>query len=351
MNRFLNENIMLQRFQNYMNWLLPPILGGSLYCIIFIAGHFEPEIFSWKVILFGTLEIAFLFFLVRKFLNYQFRKQDLGVLNWKNFLIAFLIVQIVNLSIYILWKSYLIISGPQSDSISSTHLLMTAAQGVVYGLILVGTHFMFLFFKGWSESKVRAEQLEKENTKAKLASLKLQLNPHFLFNNFYTLDGLIHENQKEASSFLMELSGLYRSILKYSDDEIIPLQKELELVNHFNFLMEKRFGENYKCDVHLPENIKDEYFVPPLSIQLLLENAVKHNRIDDVHPLECNIFEDGEYLVIKNKLVPKIQVQKSSGIGLGNLKLRYQLLSDLPIVIEEGSGKFVVKIPLLRISN
>lgn len=346
----LNENIMLQKIQNYINWILPPVLGGSLYCIIYIAGHFEPEIFSWNVIIFGAVEIAFLFFLVRRFLNYRFQKEGVRILNFKNFLMTFAIVQIFHLGIYVCFKYLLIIIAPQDDSISWVHLLLTGSLGIVYGIILVGTQLMLLFFKGWNESKIREEQLEKENTKAKLASLKLQLNPHFLFNNFHTLDGLIHEDQKEASSFLMELSGLYRSILRYSDDEIILLEKELELVKHFNFLMEKRFSENFYCEILLSTEVKDNFFVPPMSIQLLLENVVKHNRIDKENPLKCSISKEGDYVVVKNKLAPKRQVQKSSGIGLENLKLRYELLSDLPVVIEDGGGEFIVKIPLLDVA-
>jgi len=208
---------------------------------------------------------------------------------------------------------------------------------------------MIYFFKGWNESNIRSEQLEKENTRARLESLKLQLNPHFLFNNFNTLDGLIHENQAEASAFLMELAALYRSILKYADEEIIPLEKEIELVQHFNYLMEKRFGKNFICEINLPKESLQKYHVPPMSIQLLLENVVKHNRIEDAYPLICTIRKEDEYLVVENKLAPKKQVQKSSGIGLENLKSRYKLLSNELIKIEKDQQIFKVSIPLISL--
>jgi len=342
---------MIQKIQTYINWLVPILLGSSLYCIIYIAGHFEPEIFSWGVLLGSIIIIAILFFLVRKFLNTRFQKEREQILNWKNFLLTFLIVQIVYLFIYFIIKTLLIQFTPQTGMIGKWHLLLVAAQGIILGLILVGIQLMILFFKGWNESKLQIEQFEKETTKARLASLKLQLNPHFLFNNFHTLNGLIHENQEEASGFLMELANLYRSILTYSANEVISLQQELGLVQHFNFLMNKRFAANYQCIIHIKEQSKQKYYLPPLSIQLLLENAVKHNRIDDEHPLICTITEDGPFLEVVNKISPKVQKQLTSGIGIENLKMRYQLLSDLPISVLHAREKFSVKIPLLKVET
>ena len=339
---------MLQKLQIYVNWLVPILLGSSLYCIIYISGHFEPEIFTWQVPLAFSIIIAILFFLVRKFLNARFQKKREQILNWKNFLLTFLIVEIAFLIIYLILKTALIHFSSQTDSIGKWHLLLVAALGTISGLILVGIQLMILFFKGWNESKLKIEQFEKETTKARLASLKLQLNPHFLFNNFHTLNGLIHEDQEEASDFLMELANLYRSILSYSDDEIISLQQELVLVQHFNFLMNKRFTSNYQCVIHISEQSKQKYSLPPLSIQLLLENAVKHNRIDDEHPLKCTITENGHFLEVINKISPKIQKQQTSGIGIENLKMRYQLLSDLPIIVLQNKEIFSVKIPLLK---
>lgn len=338
---------MLQQLKRYINWLLPPILGGSLYMIIFIAGQFDPEIFSWSVVVFEILIIGLLFFLVRKFLDSRYRKEGAKMLNWINFLIAFAIVLSTWFGLYILIKILLIVFTPQDDSISIWHIVLSLAQAVIVGITLVGIQFMWLFFEGWNKSNLRAAQLEKENAKARLASLKLQLNPHFLFNNFHTLDGLIHENQSEASSFLMELAALYRSILKYSDDEIILLEKEIELVRHFNFLMEKRFSKSYHCKIEVSEKVKQNFYVPPLAIQMLLENAVKHNRIDNGNPLKCVIEKEGDFIVVKNNLAPKTQIQKASGIGLKNLKRRYKMLSDLPIKIEKSSKEFKVFIPLI----
>jgi len=344
-------SLMLQKLQIYVNWLVPILLGSSLYCIIYISGHFEPEIFTWKAPLAFSIIIAILFFLVRKFLNARFQKQREQILNWKNFLLAFLIVEIAFLVIYLILKTVIIQVSSQTGSIGKWHLLLVVALGTIFGLIIVGTQLMILFFKGWSESKLKMEQLEKETTKARLASLKLQLNPHFLFNNFHTLNGLIHEDQEEASNFLMELANLYRSILSYSADEIISLQQELDLVQHFNFLMNKRFVSNYECVIQVSEQCKQNYFLPPLSIQLLLENAVKHNRIDDEHPLKCIITEKGSFLEVVNKISPKAQTQKTSGIGIKNLKMRYQLLSDLPITVFRNTKIFSVKIPLLKVET
>ena len=342
---------MLSKIEKYIAWLLPPVLGGSFYLMMYISSHFEEEVFLWEVILFFTLDIALLAFLVRRYLDYRQKKLNKQALGINSFVIAMVIVIVVQMIIYVGLKQLLIVYTQQDDYISIRHLALSFAQAFLFGLIIVGIQFLVQYIKAWNLAQIQKERLEKENAKARLGALKAQLNPHFLFNNFNTLNGLIHENPEEASEFLVELSELYRSVLKLSNHEIILLKEEMNIINHFNFLMKKRFGDNYQCQVDLTDKLLQDYYVPPLAIQMLLENVIKHNRIDDLHHLVCSIKKEGEYLVIENEISLKTQQQASSGLGLENLKSRYEMLSDLPMKIEKTNQFFKVSIPLIQVDQ
>ena len=341
----------LSRLQQYINWILPIILSVSIYTIIYISGHFEPEIFSFQIIITYAILIAFAFFLIRKYLAYVYKITGVNALNWTTFIKALLIVIVVIISLLSINKLLLIALSPQSGSIDTRHISVYFAQSTIFAFAIVGIQYMLLYFEAWNKSNLRSERLVKENTKARIESLKLQLSPHFLFNNLNTLDGLIQENQKEASTFLLELSSLYRGILKHVDEEIIPLKDEVALTHHFIFLMKKRFGENFNCKIDISKSSLQSFYVPPMSIQLLIENAIKHNKIDDVQPLDCSVKQKDNFLIIQNTLNPKQQKQKTSGIGLKNLKSRYKLLSDELVSVEQRSNKYTVSIPLLKVQS
>jgi len=195
--------------------------------------------------------------------------------------------------------------------------------------------------------QLKAERLEKENVKAQFDALKNQVSPHFLFNNLSILSSLVELDSELAGKFLQQLSKAYRYILEQSDNDRISLEVELEFIETYLFLLQMRFEEKLRVTIDVPDAIATRYFIAPLTLQLLVENAVKHNQMSEEKPLQVSIQVADMYLVIENPLQPRPQSVPSTGLGLKNIVNRYKLLTDSPVVIAEKDGVFCVNIPLL----
>ncbi len=196
------------------------------------------------------------------------------------------------------------------------------------------------------ELKSKTQLLEKEKAIVLYESLKQQLNPHFLFNSLTSLSGLIETDQKLAGRFLEQMSKLYRYILKSSDNETVPLKDEIAFVKLFIGLQKTRFKDGLEVNINVP----DEYLhhkIAPVTLQNMVENAIKHNIIDAASPLVINMFVEDEYLVIKNNLQKKNVVETSNKQGLENLRSLYGYLTGRPVIVEEDEKYFSIKIPLV----
>jgi len=208
---------------------------------------------------------------------------------------------------------------------------------------------MFWLIKSRENRSERQALLKKEMVESQLSALKAQINPHFLFNSFNTLITIIDENTKDpeiAIEYVEKLSDFYRSILQYREQESISLEEEFELVRNFAYLLEKRYG-NY-LRLHMDKPMKEAYILP-LTLQMLVENAVKHNVISAQRPLDVFItVEDDEYVSVSNNLQPKSNSEPSTQFGLPSIVKQYHLLSDHKVIIEEGPHVFKVRIPLIK---
>lgn len=212
--------------------------------------------------------------------------------------------------------------------------------------ILFGSAAVYYFIKLRDKRKQRDNEMQKENLSNQLAALKAQINPHFLFNSFNTLSTLIDENQEAAVEYVERLSDFYRSMLQYRDVEVIPVQEELELVKVYAFLLKKRFGKNFQIDFNV-ENI--QAYLAPLSLQILVENAVKHNVISKSKPLKVSIdLEDDNYITVSNNIQRKLNLEPSTNFGLQSLKRRYELIGNNKLRIEETKNNFRVSLPLIQ---
>jgi LytS/YehU family sensor histidine kinase len=181
---------------------------------------------------------------------------------------------------------------------------------------------------------------------AQLNALKTQVNPHFLFNNLNTLCSIIPENPKQAVEFVQELSKVYRHILEVKDESTIPLLDEMEVLEAYVFLLKTRFGDNLQMNISVSEDKMKERIIP-LALQLLMENAIKHNIVSHDKPLHINITVVNNHIVVSNNLQKKNQVHESTGIGLNNISNRYKLLTNQPIIVTETEQLFSVSIPLI----
>ncbi|MEM1215640.1 MAG: histidine kinase [Bacteroidota bacterium] len=194
-------------------------------------------------------------------------------------------------------------------------------------------------------------QLEKEQIKSQLHVLRQQINPHFLFNSLNVLSELIHEDLAKSDLFIQHFAKVYRYVLEINEETVVTLRQELAFLQSYLFLQRIRFGDNLRVEVIVPETVQDRY-VPPLSLQVLFENAIKHNVISPEYPLSiCVRYEAEEMLAISNNL-QKIPIPKAgAGIGLRNLERKYRLISDrMPRFYAEADTYFA-KLPLLTLTT
>jgi ligand-binding sensor domain-containing protein len=212
--------------------------------------------------------------------------------------------------------------------------------------IMVGGVLAFLFVKNRESRMQRLEKLKQESIRSQYEALKSQINPHFLFNSFNTLISFIEENPALAVEYVERLSDFYRVILAYREKERITLEEELRLVRDFGYLLEKRFGQNFALDIRIDKPAG--YYVAPLALQILVENAVKHNVVSKAKPLRVRIeIQADGYLLVANSLQPKLTAEPSTGFGLSGIIDRYSLLTERPVLVEKEGEEFCVKIPLL----
>ena len=218
--------------------------------------------------------------------------------------------------------------------------------GLSVALIVVLIFHVVYFYSKDQKKKVKESQIVAKTESAKFESLKNQLDPHFLFNSLNVLTSLIGESPYQAEKFTTKLSKVYRYVLEQKDKDLISLTDELAFARSYMQLLQMRFED--AVSYNIPEKVsQEEAKIVPLSLQLLLENAVKHNVITSEQPLRIEIYEDNGYLVVENNINPKASLEKSTKVGLSNIKQRYQLVTDRQVVIEDVNKVFKVKLPLL----
>lgn len=229
----------------------------------------------------------------------------------------------------------------------STDVFITSNSATIFCTIMIIAVYESIYFMNELKNSVEEkEALKRESLKAQLYALKTQVNPHFLFNNLNTLTALIPDNPKQAIDFVQQLSKVYRHILEVQDEKSIPLKDELDVLKAYGFLLKTRFGNNLNIDIDVPEE-KLQQKIVPLSLQLLMENAIKHNIVSSANPLQINIFAENGHLVVSNNLQVKNQLIESTGIGLDNIRNRYKLLGDEEVIVAESGESFTVSIPLI----
>ncbi|MDZ7607965.1 MAG: histidine kinase [Cyclobacteriaceae bacterium] len=201
------------------------------------------------------------------------------------------------------------------------------------------------FLRNWKFEAIRAERLEKEKIATQYESLKNQVNPHFLFNSLNALSELVYADQELAVKYIRQLSEVYRYVLDSRNNEVATVHDELAFLDSYIFLQKIRFGENLKISMEV--NRYETNYILPLSLQILIENAIKHNIVSTEEPLEIHISEETGYLMMSNRINRKKSTEKGTGIGLENISLRYKYLTEHPLIVDDSGSFFIVKIPLL----
>ena len=237
------------------------------------------------------------------------------------------------------------------DGVTYNEFLATETSDFYYTsliITIVASLFFhaFYFYQELQKNKIKEQKVIAGTASAKFDALKNQLDPHFLFNSLNVLTSLIDENPESAQKFTTALSKVYRYVLEQKNKDLVTVDEELEFAKTYMSLLKMRFEDSIIFEI--PEQASNpDSKVVPLSLQLLLENAVKHNMVTSSKPLHIKIYETNNLLVVENNLQPKQIVKKSSGVGLDNIKQRYDLLTDRKVNINQQAESFAVAIPML----
>lgn len=273
--------------------------------------------------------------------NIDKNKYPFKALRWNlaaMFVYSSLAILIIN---YVWW---VLIIGKETNYLFNQGLLILIIEFVVT-IFITSILLSISFFKSWRESAINEERLKRESMAFQYKALKNQVNPHFLFNSLSTLSSLVYKDQDVATKFIKQLSEVYRYVLEHENNEVVNVKTEMGFVQKYLYLQQIRHGDYLK--VHI--GLKDCYekMLIPASVQMLVENSIKHNIVSSDEPLEISILNNPDYIIIRNNLQKKSSFSDTGGIGLENLKARYGFLTNKPVVVEEESGFFIVKLPFI----
>ncbi|GAB3826006.1 hypothetical protein GCM10028895_36290 [Pontibacter rugosus] len=201
------------------------------------------------------------------------------------------------------------------------------------------------FLLSWRDMAINVERLKKESIASQYESLKAQVNPHFLFNSLNVLTSLVEIDQKQAVKFIRKLSEVYRYVLDSRQKEIVPLLEELHFAESYIYLQKIRHGKALQVQNDLP--LDANLMVVPLALQMLLENAIKHNVALEEQPLRVHLYLEDNYLVVQNNVQEKRIREESTGMGLPTINSRYVYLTGKKVLILSTEHNFIVKLPLL----
>lgn len=217
----------------------------------------------------------------------------------------------------------------------------------IIAVVLIFITAAYLYMRRREQRLQHLADLQHDRVVFEYEYLKSQVNPHFLFNSLNTLANLIEEDSKSAVDYTGRLSDLYRNMLAHTDRNIVPLSEELEILDNYIHIQKSRFGEALQLQSSIPPQVATEKKIIYLALQLLVENAIKHNIISKAQPLVITIAAKDNELVISNPLQPKISTEKRNGMGLANISKRYSLVTDRTVSYGEENGHYVVRLPLL----
>jgi two-component system, LytTR family, sensor kinase len=272
--------------------------------------------------------------------------------NMKRLLISCAII-IVYTTLITLGMEWFIKQSPDTENLFVKNASFSTALGsnLFSTAAIISIYEALMYWSQLKQQLVITERLKKENAQAQLDSLKNQVNPHFLFNSLNTLAGIIPEDSDKAVQFVQQLSTLYRHLLDLNEKQVVTLEEELELLNSYLFLIRTRFDHSIDIQLEIAPESNQLYLIP-LSLQMLVENAVKHNVISQKKPLHIRIYtDDNGFVCVHNNFHPKQQPVEGTGTGLENINSRFMLTFDKQILVHKTEHVFEVKLPLISIQE
>jgi two-component system, LytTR family, sensor kinase len=327
------------------------LIFSIVFSILFKWGQtgnpFKPETIMYGIIIFLNIlimgSVAYRSF--QKYSNKPPNHVKKNIL--PSFLLFVLIALAVSLSVVCIGVfTFYLIKG-----LDTTHFLKQLFQVELSGAIkqfaiwiLIGSAFFFYII--WRKAIEREQMLREENLKYKYQNLKSQVNPHFLFNSLNTLSEIVYEDAKTADNYIQKLAGIYRYILENEEIDLVYLNKEIEFVKQYFDIQKVRDNDKVLLEIDFQD--ADKFKVVPVSLQILVENALKHNSRSEKLPLKIRIERSNDNVMVSNNIQRKNILEKTSKKGLLNLKERVRLILDKDLIIEEDNNQFIIKIPVIK---
>lgn len=329
--------------------VLPPLVVLVNYCIFGKRYFSGTAIFWWPTLISGGFGLIswYLQILIALVMNDRYPRYNQTVRRVLLSMGLYVLVTVVTVAlIFILYDR---VHFFQYD-LNGWHLLLACVTSAGAAVLAASFHEGVAFYEKWKKVTDEAEQLKKENLQTQLESLKAQVNPHFLFNSLNSLSSLISEDPPKAEKFLDEMCKVYRYLLRNNENDLAPLWVEMQFIQSYYHLLKTRYGESLFLEV----DISDElvwYRIPSLTLQMLVENAVKHNMMLKDRPLQIMITTvAGPRLLVSNNLQRKKRIS-SNKVGLNNIVKKYKLLKQDDIIVQEDEKTFAVVVPLIKVEE
>lgn len=251
------------------------------------------------------------------------------------------------MAIYVSMMFFEMILCPDPEKRKGDFMPLAMTIGSLVSIIVLSIEVSSQFFTNWKKSLVEVEKYKAQSLQAQLQNLKDQINPHFMFNNLSVLSSLVYKDQDKAVDFINQLSKVYRYLLDSHNCELVALRDELTFIQSYTYLLQIRFDKNLAFHFQIPEE-NQQLLLPPMALQILIENAIKHNEISEELPLHITIKVKDDSLEVTNNLQLRMSGETGSKNGLTNIRERYKFFTTREVAILETGLAFIVKIPLLR---
>lgn len=338
-----------QKLKWHVRLSIALVISSILFLMIWIFSQFrEPPGFN---LLMNSLLVLMAFICLESVWHTQQRlvhqkiKLSKNIKNALVFVVPVLVGTLIYSLLFYFFKwldHYLLNSEPPLIS----HMISAGLIGVILSLIFGLILWMVTWKDSYYQALLKSETYKAKIVHANLNVLRNQLDPHFIFNNFNTIYYLVDENPEMAKKFLKNVSNIYRHILNFSKENLIPATAEWEVMLQYIEVLKERFGDSFQVEDRIESEHLKQRYIPPLVLHELIENIVKHNQIDNENQLRLELYSSKEYLRISNTRIPKV-ITHSTKSGLQNIRERYGMLTESNVVVEEHKDTFIVQVPLI----
>lgn len=329
--------------------VLVPLFGIAIPLITQMVPHEQFSNWQIKLSYLYTISIAFVIYEGVRFLQFTLR----SYFDWLNKPFKKIVAFIITIPFYVVPVSVLMLVGWykifMNGVVDWSVVRLSSIIILIAVFFLVNLYETVFLVRDVANDKLQQEQLERAKAEAELEALKNQIDPHFIFNSLNTLSHLIEEKPEKAKLFNDHMADVYRYILQNKAKDLVLLREEMLFMQDYFSLLKIRFEDALQLETEIDETLWDQYLIPPISLQVLLENAVKHNEFSETSPLQIQLLFVENELQMRNKLKEKKMRKPSSRIGLQNLEERYRLSTGRSIRIERSDDAFTVCLPILKI--